>query len=150
MSKCIGKKVWIFVVSGFFYHIDKDNIYTIKSEVMREGYNGNQYHWGYVVVDENGKEQEVERGYVVFLPDTNKDEVSMVSSYLSDNEVYAEVQKDRDEVIVSISWGDWKHEHGWCEDLMSYIGYTQIDVEETEENGSDCYSADHYFAKSCE
>jgi len=150
MSKYIGKKVWIFVVSGFFYHIDKNTIYTIKSEVMREGYNGKQYHWGYVVVDENGKEQEVERGYVVFLPDTNKDEISMVSSYLSENEVYANVYRDGDEVVVSISWGDWKHDHGWCENLMSYIGYEQTDMVETEENGSDCYSADHFFAKRAE
>jgi hypothetical protein len=33
---------------------------------------------------------------------------------------------------------------------MSYIGYEQTDMVETEENGSDCYSADHFFAKSCE
>lgn len=150
MSKCIGKKVWIFVVSGFFYHIDKNTTYTIKSDVMREGYNGKQYHWGYVVVDEQGNEQEVERGYVVFLPDTDKDEISMVSSYLSENEVYADVYRDGEEVVVSISWGDWKHDHGWCENLMSYIGYEQTDMVETEENGSDCYSADHFFAKSCE
>ena len=149
MSKYIGKKVWLFVAINFFFRIDKDTTYTIKSEVMKEGFNGNQYHWGYVVVDENGKEYEVEKGYVVFLPDTYKDEVSMISSYLSENEVYAEVYHDGEEVVVSISWGDWKHDHGWCENLMSYIGYEQTNVVETEENGSDCYSADHFFAKKC-
>lgn len=150
MSKYIGKKVWLFVAINFFYRIDKDTTYTIKGEVMKEGYNGKQYHWGYVVVDEQGKEYEVEKGYVVFLPDTDKDEVSMVSSYLSENDVYADVYHDGDEIVVSISWGDWKHDHGWCENLMSYIGYEQTDMVETEENGSDCYSADHFFAKKCE
>jgi hypothetical protein len=31
---------------------------------------------------------------------------------------------------------------------MRYLGYTEIGNEVTEENGSDCYSADHYYLKS--
>ena len=50
-------------------------------------------------------------------------------------------------MVVDISWGDWKHEHGWCKCLMKYLGYGEIGCKVTEENGSDTYSAEHYFIK---
>ena len=50
-------------------------------------------------------------------------------------------------VNVSISWGDWKHEHMWCKILMEYIGFREIGEMLTEEDGSDCYSATHIFIK---
>jgi hypothetical protein len=50
--------------------------------------------------------------------------------------------------VVSISWGDWKHEHLWARSLMSYLGYVEIGSKVTEEDGSDTYSAEHYFLKT--
>ena len=55
---------------------------------------------------------------------------------LPDNHVYD----------VNIEWGDWKHDHGYCDYLMSEIGYVKINEATTEENGSDCYSAIHRYA----
>ena len=48
-------------------------------------------------------------------------------------------------VDISIEWGDWKHEHGYCKQLMKEIGYVEISDKVTEEDGSDCYSAIHRF-----
>ena len=49
-------------------------------------------------------------------------------------------------LCVSISWGDWKHEHAFTDYLMSQvIGYELHHIEVTEEDGSDCYSAVHYY-----
>ena len=52
-----------------------------------------------------------------------------------------------DNVEIEVYWGDWKHDHRWCNDLMSYIGYECREEVVTEEDGSDCYSATHYFYK---
>ena len=72
-----------------------------------------------------------------------------IYQYLADNEIYAEVSDAPDgTVTVDISWGDWKHEHLWCRDLMSYIGYEKIDERVTEENGDDAYSAIHTYRKT--
>ena len=147
----IGKKAWVFVNVGFLYRLDKDTTYTIKDKVRKKTFDGTrEYDWGYLLIDEQGNEKEVERGYLVILPNTDLDELSMVSRYLADNDCYSEVFHDGDEVVVCISWGDWKHDHGWAVDLMEYIGYKEVSMVETEENGSDCYSADHYFAKRAE
>ena len=47
-------------------------------------------------------------------------------------------------VKVSVRWGDWKHDHAAIRYLLSsrydYDGYVV-----NEEDGSDCYSADHYI-----
>lgn len=51
------------------------------------------------------------------------------------------------EILVCISWGDWKHEHLACKHMMKRLGYHQIQEVVTEDNGSDCYSAEHLFIK---
>ena len=48
---------------------------------------------------------------------------------------------------VHISWGDWKHDHGWLDSLMGYIDYEAFNEIVTEENGSDCYSSEHIFVR---
>lgn len=48
---------------------------------------------------------------------------------------------DNGEVNVLIEWGDWKHDHRYCDVIMKEFGYELSSVTETEENGSDCYSA---------
>lgn len=75
-----------------------------------------------------------------------------IYKYLNDNKIYPEEiwnshddLHDIDRIVVSIRWGDWKHEHLRCDWLMSELGYIKDGVVETEEDGSDCYSADHYY-----
>lgn len=48
-------------------------------------------------------------------------------------------------LCVSISWGDWKHDHLCCRQLMQQLGYTFVREEVTEDDGSDAYSAVHYY-----
>jgi len=48
-------------------------------------------------------------------------------------------------VTVSISWGDWKHDHGFVKWLCKEHGGLLISSTVTEEDGSDCYSAEHLF-----
>lgn len=52
---------------------------------------------------------------------------------------------DKGMVRVDINWGDWKHEHARVDWLVRELGGTCEKVEVTEENGSDCYSASHYY-----
>lgn len=48
-------------------------------------------------------------------------------------------------ISICIEWGDWKHDHLYCDHLMKTLGYTCYDEEETETDGSDCYSAIHNY-----
>lgn len=80
-------------------------------------------------------------------------EIDKILRYLNDNHIYPEeVRKayfddlhDVSRVVATISWGDWKHEHLRCDFLMSEIGYVYDGLIETESDGSDCFSADHYY-----
>ena len=51
------------------------------------------------------------------------------------------------EVQIEISWGDWKHDHAYCDHLMKQKGYVCTDEQVTEEDGSDTYSAIHFYEK---
>lgn len=80
----------------------------------------------------------------------NKKSVNVceIENYLRESRVWCEVcgYRGLPVVVVSIHWGDWKHEHLRCDWLMEEkFGASRIKVEVTEENGSDCYSADHYY-----
>lgn len=46
---------------------------------------------------------------------------------------------------ITIEWGDWKHDHGYCDYLMSQKGYTKVSELTTEEDGSDTYSSIHRY-----
>lgn len=48
-------------------------------------------------------------------------------------------------VEVEINWGDWKHDHIFCDRLMNGIGYVKVDEDITEDDGSDTYSSIHFF-----
>lgn len=50
-------------------------------------------------------------------------------------------------IVIGLFWGDWKHEHRHLEHVMKMNGYEQINENVTEEDGSDCYSAEHVFRK---
>ena len=72
---------------------------------------------------------------------------------LDDNGIMGEVWETKDEffgtpmVHIEITWGDWKHDHARCDYLMDQLGYGFISAVETEEDGSDCYSAIHNYVK---
>lgn len=63
----------------------------------------------------------------------------------------AEVDLETNLVSIDIEWGDWKHEHNFADYIMSLNGFTRVNVQTYEEDGSDCYSAIHYyiFDKQC-
>ena len=80
--------------------------------------------------------------------------IERIYKYLNDNKIFPEdVRKTYDDIadvnytVVGISWGDWKHEHQRCKHLMYDLGYICEGSIVTEEDGSDCYSADHYFVR---
>lgn len=73
---------------------------------------------------------------------------------LEDNNLYADVEQYESLPVlqVSIHWGDWKHEHARAKWLISenIEGVTYLNTKVTEDDGSDCYSADHRFIVSME
>lgn len=104
----------------------------------------------YIVRDDDGRETEVRESACIFPPREDMDDEGRAQKFLEDNGVYAEVYRylhNMPVLVVDIQWGDWKHEHGWSETLMKYLGYREIGYKVTEEDGSDCYSAEHYFLK---
>lgn len=53
-------------------------------------------------------------------------------------------------LCIEINWGDWKHEHGYCDHLVTKFFQSKglmvdIEVDQTEDNGTDAYSATHYY-----
>lgn len=147
----IGHKVYELVrpnKQSWFLTIDKEHTYEILRVIAHD--EAKDYCRHYILKGEDGTEKEIREFDCVFIPDTSKDEIQMLSNYLGDNGLYVDVNRYSTEVpaiVVSIEWGDWKHEHGWCNDLMGYLGYVEIGNQVTEENGSDCYSAEHYYLK---
>ena len=72
-----------------------------------------------------------------------------IEKYLTDNQLYpTDVFAADTRVMVEIKWGDWKHEHLRCDDLMKAKGYSLVEEEVTEEDGSDCYSAIRHYEPS--
>lgn len=155
LEKVIGKQVWVLRESGYTYILDKDHTYTVIGRVeighnLPDGTVNNDFVPHLVIINENGTTEHIREYCAIITPDMSiKDDACRISKYLSDNTLYAEVFVNSEGCpAVSISWGDWKHDHGFCDSLMRYIGYSCDDVVVTEENGSDCYSADHYYSKA--
>lgn len=49
-------------------------------------------------------------------------------------------------LIIIVNWGDWKHDHLALDQIAKEATEPiDIDVKVTEEDGSDCYSAEHYY-----
>ena len=69
---------------------------------------------------------------------------------MSENHIMGEVVDYNDQmrmIAVEVRWGDWKHEH-WRMDWLMKENFTDLrSIHEvtTEDNGSDCYSAIHYY-----
>lgn len=49
------------------------------------------------------------------------------------------------EINIIIEWGDWKHDHIYCDMIMKELGYELVTEKELETNGSDCYSSVHKY-----
>lgn len=75
------------------------------------------------------------------------DNTMKISQYLAENNAdFDDVYEHADGTIeIPVSWGDWKHSHLFLKHLMGKLGYTQIEERLTEEDGSDSYSATHFF-----
>ena len=145
----IGKKVWLLDGSlerGFKLK-SKDTFTVVEVKSTKDCGDWAEH---YVIRhDSDGKEIEVREFQVIFAIEENGEIMDYrIYRYLLDNQLYSEVYMDSEGTVsVDISWGDWKHEHLWCRDLMAYIGYFETEVVVTEDNDSDCYSATHYYKK---
>ena len=147
-EKAIGQKVWVLVEDHYRNVLDKSKVYTVVSIKL---YSEVKDHTNHAILrGEDGKEIEVRDYNVLFIPDPNLEGDEQITRFLKDNLCYPDCVYTNSEGVTSvdISWGDWKHEHLWCRDLMGYLGYIETGEEETEEDGSDCYSAIHYFVKN--
>lgn len=149
-EKTIGKKVWLLIENhnGLQVAIDTGD-WTI---VAIKPYNEVKDYCNHLVVkNDKGVEQEVREYNAIFVPRPELQGDEQIGRFLEDNGCYNDGVFTNSEGITSveISWGDWKHEHIWCDHLMRYLGYTTSCEEEvTEENGSDCYSAIHFYEKA--
>ena len=74
-----------------------------------------------------------------------------LSEHFADLNVYYDIWWDDDGLLVEINWGDWKHDHLWCdyevEHFLNSRGYEVLshNTEVTDEDGSDTYSAIHSY-----
>lgn len=144
----IGKKVNLLETFGYCTRKMTEEVYEVVS-VVPWSKELNDWCQHYIVRGADGTEKEIREADCVFSPENDRPEEIRISNFLDNNGVYAEVWKENGIAIaVSISWGDWKHQHLWARDLMSYLGYVEIGSRVTEEDGSDCYSAEHYFLKN--
>ena len=147
MKEVINKKVYRLIEKNECgYVVDKNTIYTIVEVKSHESCK--DYYEHYVLKSESGETIEIRQYECIFIPDETLPEIDMISRYLNDNCCgHDDVYHENEQLCVYISWGDWKHSFIWLDTLMEYIGYDFNDEEVTEENGSDCYSAIHYFHK---
>lgn len=145
----IGKKVNLLEKVGICDWKMTDEVCEIVS-VVPWSQELNDWCEHYIVRKPDGSEVEIREAECVFSPKTDKPADYMIHDFLNDNGVWAEVYKhfDLPVMVVDISWGDWKHDHLWAKSLMSYLGYREIGNKVTEEDGSDTYSAEHYFIKA--
>lgn len=70
-----------------------------------------------------------------------------ISPIMDANHIFGECVEDSEVMCaIEIAWGDWKHEHLCLEWAVKEV-YPNVQHSSavTEEDGSDCYSAVHYF-----
>lgn len=78
----------------------------------------------------------------------------IIRKLMDENGIVGEIQNvervfdaHRNMVAVEVIWGDWKHEHARLDWLVgeNIPNLRSIHTTTTEEDGSDCYSAIHYY-----
>jgi len=145
----LNKKVWLQRTKNgrdWDYELDKTKTYKIES--VKDPNESKDWCSHFIVRDDEGNTEEVREFMAVIIPQDVDDKRTVIERYLDDNDLYAdEVYTEMGGHIIAVhcNWGDWKHTHGWLRDLMNYINYTEVSEKVTEEDGSDCYSATHYF-----
>ena len=71
-----------------------------------------------------------------------------LAKYLQENGIYEEMSDNVDGTLsIHIEYGDWKHDHAYCDYLMKEKGWMLIKEDITWEDGSDCYSSIHTYIK---
>jgi hypothetical protein len=74
--------------------------------------------------------------------------IKKIDSLMKEYHLYGDVYEHFERMIaVEISWGDWKHSHLRFKWMMeeNFPESVYFGEKVTEEDGSDCYSAIHYF-----
>ena len=150
IDKRVGKKVWLYerVENHWDVNLNQDKEWLVESINEPTG----DFYDYYFIVSNGEEKRKVLWHDTVVVPGNEEDEVLRVMNYLTSNGFYFEDVSDEEIcdtqlIRISISWGDWKHDHGWCDSLMENIGYEVFNEILTEENGSDCYSSDHIFVR---
>lgn len=144
----LNRKVFRLVSKnkGISFSPDKSKVYTILQ--VKDYDESGDWCRHYILKDRDDHAIEVREFEAIFIPDTSLDEVDMVNKYLSDNDAYpSEIHRLDGKIYILLEDSDWKHGHIWCDTLMRYLGYKKVGEVVTEEDGSDCYSAIHYFVK---
>ena len=149
-NKIIGKEVWVLQERNSVWLPIKEKVWKVKEYIDWGDARLNGDYCPHLILEDSlGNTKDIREWEVVVIPNTKLPEADMVNNYLSDNGLYSDdiSQFNEGALSVSIDWGDYKHEHGYLRCLMNYIGYDEIREALTAENGSDCYSAIHYFFK---
>ena len=80
------------------------------------------------------------------------DEILKIDNYLLDKGIVCETfvyPNDFNMVDVNIEWGDWKHGHEYCDELMAELGWVLDSECVSDEDETDCYSSTHTYKRKC-
>ena len=143
MKEIIGSKVCELVGNEFSKKMNTEKVFIVVN--VKDCNEVQDWCQHYIIRDNDGNEKEIREVDCVATPRENCScEDERIAKFLEDNGVYAEVYTPHIIVNVLIN-GDWKHEHGWGDVLMGYLGYKKVNEEVTEENGSDWYGSIHRY-----
>ena len=143
MKEIIGSNVYELVGNEFSKKMNTEKVFIVVN--VKDCNEVQDWCQHYVIRDNDGNEKEIREVDCVATPRENCScEDERIAKFLEDNGVYADVYIHRIIVNVSIN-GDWKHEHGWGDVLMGYLGYKKVNEEVTETNGSDWYGSIHRY-----
>ena len=143
MKEIIGNKVYELVGDEFSKKMNTEKVFIVVN--VKDCNEVQDWCQHYIIRDNDGNEKEIREVDRVATPRENCScEDERIAKFLEDNGVCAEVYINRIIVNVFIN-GDWKHEHGWGDVLMGYLGYKKVNEEVTEENGSDWYGSIHRY-----
>ena len=70
-----------------------------------------------------------------------------LQQFLNEKKLYYDVDENEDCFIITIEWGDWKHDHRFLQYLMANLNFTLDKREITDSDDSDCFSATYYYNK---
>lgn len=77
---------------------------------------------------------------------TKERAINKAVDILAENDLFGEVCGVYNIPAIEVHIrGDWKHDHARCDYVMEQNGYTLLKKEVTEEDGSDWYTAIHYY-----